>query len=195
MIDLLRNYFGQFSFLANHDLAVLVSATRIQKVSKGEYLVRQGELKQVGFVVLKGLVRTYVLDSRSEEITILLAMEGDTTGAYACILLGEPSTENIQAMEDSLLIVMDISKYDRLFQKNLRFLRLQNTMLKSHLARAAERIHFFSVNSPEERVTKFCEQYPRLLQRVPQKYLASYLGMTTVSFSRIKSRIRDKAQR
>ena len=76
---------------------------------------------------------------------------------------------------------------------NIRLLRLWNKALSNTLDSAIQRIEFFCMLNPEERYRHILEENPTLLQRVPQKYLASYMGVTTVSLSRIKTRITARA--
>lgn len=185
----IKQYFNQYSFLNKSDLKLLFSLMRIRHIAKGEIIVTQGELNRSVFIILSGLFRTYTINSKSEEITVLLSHEGMSTGSFESILLNRTSNENIQAIEDSFVLIFDTHNIEETIFRHPGLITLQNRMLKTQLANAAERIQFFVMNSPEERFKIFKKENPRLLERVPQKYLASYLGMTAVSLSRIKSRV------
>jgi CRP-like cAMP-binding protein len=179
----------QFTFLTLEDIKAIYSLAKIKSVAKGELLVKEGVINKNFFIIISGLLRTYVLTSRGEERTVRLTTEREISGSYASILLNKPSNEYVQALEPGTVAIIDSDKIDRLAKNHARLLQLQNTQLKNTLAETVERVHFFTVLSPEERLLDIQKNSPDLVQRVPQKYLASYIGVTTVSFSRIKARL------
>ena len=84
-----------------------------------------------------------------------------------------------------------MDKFKRLAKQNIHFMSLHNEGLEDSMLDAIERIRFFIMMTPEERYAQLLRKSPHLIQRVPQKYLASYLGVTTVSLSRIRKRISE----
>lgn len=185
-------FFKQFPFVNLQDLRLIYSLGTIKKVNKGEYFINSGEINNKGIFVLEGLLRSFILTSAGEERTLLLCNEGMQAGSHATIFYGEPSIESIEAIEPSTLLLINTKELESLSKSHPRLLLLQNRILKKSLAEAIERIIFYTVLSPEERYISFRDNYPDLNQRVPQKYLASFIGVTTVSLSRIKSRISKK---
>ena len=185
-------YFKEFAFLKIEDLKLLYGLARLKKVQAGEKIINIGELSTYGIVVLRGLLRNYVLTAEGEERTLLLSSEKMATGSYASYLHGKPSTECVEAIEPSLILLIDIQKADKLADKNPRVMKLKNKQLRMTIAEAVERLEFYILLSPEERFLHIQEKRPDFIQRVPQKYLASYLGITTVSLSRIKARVARK---
>lgn len=180
--------FKRFSFLKLSDLLDLYRLCSLKSFEKGEIIAREGEYCEHAFLIRKGIIRTYVLTSDGKERTIRLAKEKTFTSCGASFLSGKPSTEFLEALEDCKVIAINSKKLEELSQQNPRILRLSIEGIKEAFAEAIDRIEFFTVLTPEQRYKQLLEQSPDLIQRVPQKFLASYLGITTVSLSRIRNR-------
>ena len=101
---------------------------------------------------------------------------------------GENSNEYLHAVENCKVIAINTEKLQELSNDNIRILRLSHEGLKEAFLEAINRIEFFTTLTPEARYETLLKQSPELIQRVPQKYLASYIGVTTVSLSRIRNR-------
>ncbi|KAA3638889.1 MAG: Crp/Fnr family transcriptional regulator [Bacteroidetes bacterium] len=180
--------FKRFSFLKLSDLLDLYRLSSLKSFEKGEVIAREGEYCEDAFLIRKGIIRTFVITPEGNERTIRLAKEKDFTSCGASFLFGDPSTEYLEALEDCKVIAVNTKKLEQLSQQNQRVLRLSIEGIKEAFAEAIGRIEFFTVLNPEQRYKKLISESPDLIQRVPQKFLASYLGITTVSLSRIRNR-------
>lgn len=189
MNNIVEEILKSFPFLFEDDVNLLLSISNERIVEAGEILVREGDINTNVHLVLKGLLRSYVITSSGDERTILISKEKMRALSFNSFLKGEPSEVTIEAIEPSHVIVIDSTRLKELLSTQGRFALLAAEGAQSFLVDAMERIHFFTVLSPEERFISFREKHPDLIQRVPQKYLASFLGVTTVSLSRIKARI------
>ena len=189
MIDLLKELYGKFQFLGLAEIAALIKIGRIRQISAGDVLVKTGEWDYNGYVVLKGLLRTYLETPEGDERTVLFASEGMNVTSSATFLHGMPASETIMAIEDSILAVHDIREFEKLCRDYPNLLKLQNVVLKASMAEAIERVAYYTSMNPEERYAHFRTKYPDLINRLPQIYLASYLGVHPVSLSRIRSRL------
>lgn len=178
----------RFKFLKLKDLVALYRICSFKSFKKGELLAKEGEYCQYAFLITKGILRTYVLTNEAEERTIRLAKEKEFTSAGQSFLHGKSSTEYIEALEDCKVIAINTKKLNKLSQENIRILRLAHTGLKEAFSESIKRVEFFTIYTPKQRYESLFQTSPELLQRVPQKYLASYLGITTVSLSRIRNR-------
>lgn len=194
MNNLLIEYFKRFPYLSYEDVKLFLTLGKFKRAKKGELIIPIGSLNYHGIIVLKGLLRNYIVTSEGDEKTLLLSKEGMQTGSYSTIFYDQPSIECIQAIEPSILFLVDSNAVDKIASRHTKLLLFQNKILKNILAESIERIIFFTALSPEERFIHFREKYPDLIERVPQKYLASYIGVTTVSLSRIKNRIVQKSK-
>lgn len=187
-------YFSTFSFIGLDDIKLISSFGKLKRIKAGEIIIKAGDINYNGIFVLKGLLRNYVLTNEGEDRTLLFCKEGNQTGSHATIFYNKPATENIEAIENSVIFMLNSEVMEKIAAKHPKLLKLQNSILKKVLAESVERIIFFTILTPEERYSQLCSEQPKLVKRVPQKYLASYIGVTTVSLSRIKSRIKYKKE-
>jgi CRP-like cAMP-binding protein len=180
--------FKRFNFLKIQDLMSIYKISAFKSFNKGELLASEGKYCECSFLILKGIVRTYILTPEGTERTVKFGKEKDFTSCWASFMYGKTSTEYLQAVEDCKVIAFNTKKLVELTSENIRIFRLYNEGLKEAFREAIMRVEFFTVLSPEQRYKTLLEESPELIQRVPQKYLASYLGITTVSLSRIRNR-------
>jgi CRP-like cAMP-binding protein len=132
------------------------------------------------------------MSTNDEEKTVRFAKEKDFTTCSKSFLNNEPSTEYLQAIEDTKVIIFETAKLKKYTLENIRLMRFWNDALSKTLNDAVERVEFFVSLTPQERYEELLRKAPDLIHRVPQKYLASYIGVTTVSLSRIRSRLVNK---
>lgn len=185
-------YFENFTFLSFSDLKLIYDIATIRKVNAGETLIREGEVNHHVIIILKGLLRNYVITSKGEERTTLLAKEGMQVATPESLFSNTPAFEYIEAIEPSMLVYVDSRKFNKLIKKHPSLLLLKSKNMEKAITRTIDRVRFFTVLSPEERFIELQTKHPEFIQRVPQKYLASFIGITTVSFSRIKTRVYQK---
>jgi CRP-like cAMP-binding protein len=163
-----------------NEILSLDSEEKIKQVKRGEFLQREGELSTSVFFVKKGLLRSYTIDSKGKEHIFMFGSEGWIVADS--VASGEKGELFIDALEDSM--VMPISKTlppKSDFQKLLKRMGvLQKRIIMLMSAPAIERYNHF------------LEVYPDIVQRVPQKMIASYLGITPQALSTIRGKITRK---
>lgn len=192
MFTNILQYFKQFNFLSLEDMRLLSTMCSLKTFQKGEIISRAGTVNYNGVVVLKGLLRAYTITSSGEEITLAFALPGMELGSPPSMFNDLPSIDTIEALESTIVFEVDTRKLDILAQKNFRLTKLHNKILKKTVLNATQRIEFYLTLNSEERFDHLQKTQPELIQRVPQKYLASYIGVTEVSLSRLKTRIMNK---
>jgi CRP-like cAMP-binding protein len=159
-------------------------------VKKGTVLLSQGQRSQESYFVLKGCLRTYyMIDGEEKTTAFYTEMEGITP---QCVLSKEPSGYYISALEDTLITVSTPDMEAEAFEKFPRFETLCRMFSEEQLAKSQLAFDEFKTSSPEERYQRLVQNRPDLLQRVPQRQLASYLGITPQSLSRLRARIFEK---
>ncbi|MCI1265880.1 MAG: Crp/Fnr family transcriptional regulator [Saprospiraceae bacterium] len=189
MFEKVKEAFSHFVFITPKNLVQLASIAKLGSVKKKEHLIKVGDLNYNVVVVLKGLLRHYVVSENGEEKTLRFAPEKKIAAMLDTIFHNKPCTENIMALEDTVYLKFDFREIDRLVSDNLQLLKVQNQVFKEIISENVEQIKFLTVLTPEARYLYFCQSYPNLEQRIKQKYLASYLGITVTSLSRIRARI------
>lgn len=181
-----------FKFLGNinaEEEALIRSSFSQIKVPAKSYLVQEGEVSHSLFFVVKGCARIAINCPTGEDISCYFAQENEWISVYESFLTGEPAQYFIQTLEDCELLVTDRMGIDTIFSKvregNLIGRRLTEGLFMSTVQRLTDFYRF----TPEERFQNFITQSPKLVARLPQQCVASYIGVKPQSLSRIKKRV------
>jgi CRP-like cAMP-binding protein len=163
-----------------------------KKLRKKQYLLQEGDVcKYIAFVE-KGALKSYVIDEAGTERITQFALEGWTIADLYSFLTGEPATYNIDAIEDAELILISKAAHEELLLKVPKYEtynRLQITGAYIALQRRLTSIISLPI---EERYKNLTALYPTIVQRVPQHMIASYMGLTPETLSRVRSRVIGK---
>lgn len=170
----------------------LISHCKIKQVKKGEFLLRQGEKCKHSFFVERGLLRQYSIDNKGKEHILQFAPENWFMTDRESVYFNEPSHYFIQALENSELVLMDENIILTLSKSDPQFLEFNNKLLHNHIRHLQKRITQLLSATAEERYLDFIKIYPDLLLRVPQTLIASYLGITPESLSRVRKELANK---
>lgn len=181
----------KYKFLKIEDLMKLMSIGKLQLIPKNDCFIHTGDtVKKVGFII-SGLIRFYHLKD-GEEYNIVFKKEFETASSFETIILNQPSSYSFEALEDTQMMVYDYDEMEALFIQNHQLERFGRYFIQQELAQAVKIYEGHLFYSPEERYLKFLQDYPDLMNRIPLKHLSSFLGITTVSLSRIRKRIATK---
>lgn len=175
------------------NLLVLFRNVAITSIKKGKIIIQKGDTEKKIFFIRKGLVRSYSTNDQSEEITFQLYPEHHTFGNAHAIFFNEPSKFCYQALEHTKVYSMNYASFLEETAKHPSLLKLNRQFIgEKALKNAFQRVESFVFLSPEERYLKYIKDYPNLINRAPDKYIANILGITPVSLSRIRQRIASK---
>ncbi|TPE42688.1 Crp/Fnr family transcriptional regulator [Pontibacter mangrovi] len=159
---------------------------------KGQFLLRKDEHCNRIFFVESGLLRLFSIDEKGKEHILSFAPENwfvtDRESAY----FNQPSAYYIQALEDSEVVLMDEDFMHLLSRKFPAFTEFNNHLLHNHIRHLQNRINLLLSTSAEDRYLQFVKMYPDILLRVPQTMVASYLGITPESLSRVRKELARK---
>ena len=163
-----------------------------KKLRKKQYLLQEGDICKSICVVEKGALKSYVLDETGEERITAFALEGWTMGDLYSFIKEEPATLNIDALEDCELVLISKPAHDELLQKMAKYeTYIRKLMTDAYMALQKRTTNMISLPL-EDRYKAFMEMYPNLLQRVPQHMIASHMGLSKETLSRVRSRISNK---
>lgn len=172
----------------------LVSKTRQKLVKKGEMVAQEGEVQSWVYFLCSGVLRGFFLDAKGRDITDCFAFQcGDPV--VSCIKIGEPSYVSIEALVDSELLAISVFDLMELLNKEPELLRIYNALLTNALRYHWSMKALMYQYSAMERYQWFLKYYPGLIERVSGKHVASLLGMTSVTLSRLKRVIRESRAR
>jgi len=170
----------------------LIEKCKVLKVGRGSFLLRQGEICKHSFYVEKGLLRYYSIDEKGKEHILQFAPEQWFVTDRESVYFNQPSHYFIQALEDSTVILLNEHFITQLSQKDKAFIEFNNKLLHNHIRHLQNRINQLLSATAEERYLDFIKIYPDLLLRVPQSMVASYLGITPESLSRVRKDLATK---
>jgi len=192
MFDLLRDHIEKRVHLSDEEFQICIGYFIPKKLRKHQFLLHEREVcKNVGFVN-SGCLREYTIDNQGTEHIIQFAIPDWWVSDLHSFLSGTPSTYNIDALQDSVVLLLEKTARDYLLDacpKMERFFRL--LMEANHVA-TQERVAAALSLSAEERYLKFMKTYPEMLEHIPQNQIASYLGITPQSLSRIRKELTQK---
>lgn len=165
----------------------------IKSLKKGEILIPEGATSKDVFLIRKGLIRSYSTDDMEDEITFQLYPEYHVISNLHALLFNEPSKFNYQALEYTKVYSIDYNSIIEMTSKNPKLLEINRKFIgRKAMRQAFQRVESFVFLSPEERYKKYVKDYPNVINRAPDKYIANVLGITPVSLSRIRKRIATK---
>lgn len=185
------DHLNQFLALNEQEKEFLMQAVGLREFSKGSILLKTEEISQSFYFNLKGCVRLYY-EIEGEEKTAFFYTENQFISSYESFTRQLPSRHSLQCIEDCQLVEIGLEAAAKLLAFSPKFEALARIMMEEELIIYQEIISSFITLKPEERYLKLSEESPALFQRIPQYHLASYLGITPESLSRIKKRRMEK---
>lgn len=191
MISNLINILGNFANLEENEIKLIESSFEPYALPKGEFFLKEGEVsKYVGFLN-KGLVR-YFVDKDGEESTFEFTSEGEFIGDYQSFRNASVSVQNIQAIEDCELLVIDYPKIQNIYNTTKNGNLIGRQIITHRFEIMVNQILEAYMQNHQDRYRSFVEKYYGLTQRIPQYLIASYVGVRPESLSRIRKRfVRD----
>ena len=189
MLDVLLDYMRKFVDLPESDLMAIAEKVPVEIFEKGTLLQDQGAPVEKCYFVLKGLVRQFHYDEDGNEITSNFFMEEQSVVIFSGKNGEETSPYYLECLEACVLVVGDLATEQASYEENPILEGMTRRMIESDLGDLQEKYTKFIASSPEERYRALLEEKPLLVERVAQHQLASYLGITPESLSRIKKRV------
>ena len=163
-----------------------------KKVAKNEFLLREGEICLDTFFVEKGLLRMYSLDKNGKEHVIKFAPENWLISDRSSLNFNEKSKFYIEAIEDTEVFILGNDFFTKMIENYPHIAERNDLLLQKHIRNLQNRVNSLLADTAEERYMNFIKMYPDILLRVPQWMVASYLGITPESLSRVRKELARK---
>lgn len=181
------------TLLSPENLEKLIAAFQVVRVKRKQLIIQPGFLAKYRIYVLKGAFHSYVIDDKGNEHTIQVAVEDWWISDYDSYIYQKPATQFVEALENSTILRIDHHTEQQLKAANLELATLFRVMAEHSAAYLARRIVSNLTQSAAERYNDFVAKYPKVVQRLPQYALASYLNMTREFLSKIRNdKVRKK---
>ena len=166
------------------------TATKIFKAKT--ILLSAGELSNETYFVNSGILRSFYINDNIIEHVLHFACEGWWIGDMYSYISEKPGNLFIEVLEDAEIVMLSKENHQELYQEIPKLERFFRILAENSLVSHQERLMDNLSLTAEERFEKFCSKYPTLIQKVPQKQIASYIGVTPEFFSKMKSRLLKK---
>lgn len=186
MFDVFEKYLTSRIVLTGAELAEIQDASVIKKLRKRQYLLQQGDIWRQNAFICQGCLRSYRVDALGNEHILNFAVENWWTGDRESLINGTASQSNIDALEDSVILLIEKERFELLCHKIPVLNELVHHIIQRSFIASQERIHASISYGAEEKYQHFIKTRPELVHRVPQHMIASYLGISPETLSRIR---------
>jgi len=186
--EVLFNYIQEISgkLLSEDDKHLLMAHFKPKRLRKRQYFLQEGDVcKYIGFIV-KGSARTFTVDEKGHENILKLAVENWWLADFESFYLLTPSRFNIEALEDLEALQSTNAQIEESLKQIPAFAAMQNVISQNNTIATQKRMQAAFSYTAEERYEDLVSNYPQFLQRFPQNMIASYLGISPETLSRIK---------
>lgn len=188
MKETLRKFISNLDTFDQNEINAIVENTNLEFFKKGTVFLREGDICNKCYFVLSGCVRQYQIAEGTEKTTAFFTEE-QAAVLYSSYMNREPSKHYLSCVEDCILITGTREEEQKLHKDYPKLEFLTHTLMLRDYSKIQERLSSFINHSPEERCQILMKNQPSLINRVPLHQLASYIGVTPESFSRIRKRI------
>lgn len=187
MEALLENIFRYITLTAG-ETERFFSLVEEKKIRKKQLLLQDGDICKHSIFVKQGCLRGYTIDKQGTEHNITFAPAGWWIADLYSLFTGKPGQLFIETTSDSVIQLLSREKQEQLFQEIPAFERFFRILTENALVSNQQRVIDNLSLSAQERYLKFCERYPTLINELPQKHIASYIGVTPEFFSKMLSK-------
>lgn len=186
----MRNFIARFISFSDDEWRLLQSITSRRSLKKGEFVLKAGEVCNHVTFINKGFVRIYNIVN-DEDLTLNFSFEGNFITDFASLISRNPTSDNIIAMEDVEILQIRYDNLQRAYSQSPTWERFGRLMAEHILLFVLSRNKSLLFNTPEERYLKLMRERPKVMAKVPLKYIASCLGVTPEALSRIRKRLAE----
>jgi CRP-like cAMP-binding protein len=192
MYDLLQKKISDIINISSEEFEFCKTLFQPKKLRKRQYLLQEGDVCKYTIFVESGLLRTFTIDEKGTEYILQFAFEGWWMGDIYSFLTDEPSVYNIEALENCELLLLTRPSWELLLNRIPVFERYFRILIQNNLIATQRRLMGSMSKTAEEKYTGLLDKFPGCLQRLPQHMIASYLGITPETLSRIRSQMASR---
>ena len=192
MFSVFADYLKQKIAISDEQLNKVEPLFKTKKVEKGKIILQLGEVCQYTYFVTRGCLRSYVIDDKGKEHILQFAIENWWISEQVSFMNHEPAIYFIDAVEDTEFVQTDEQGWQTFHQIVPAATEMNRKLQMNSLRSFQKRLISHLSASGEERYTSFIKTYPPLALRLPQKMIASYLGVTPESLSRIRKELANQ---
>jgi CRP-like cAMP-binding protein len=193
MFSVFRQYVDGRIKLTEEEFQLIESVCTFKKLRRHQFLLQEGDVWRYNAFICAGIVRAYKIDDKGQEHILHFAMENWWTGDRESLTSGQPSQLNIDALDDAVILLINKENFEMICDKIPAFNKMVNQIINNSFITLQNRLNAAISYTAEEKYRQFLEKSPGLALRVPQQMIASYLGITPETLSRIKKQITKRS--
>lgn len=186
-MDKLRYHIEQITALTNEEFDYIQSFFTIKRVRKGQFLIHEGDDVKHEYLVLSGIYRVFYMDADGKEHIVQFAKENWWMSDYYGFFKQKTSATFIECMEEGEVLYSTLHARETLAAEMHKMEHFYRVKLTNGYMALQQRIKLLLTRTPQQRYEEFLNLYPDLMQRVPKKYIAQYLGVSRETLSRLYS--------
>ncbi|MEJ0105492.1 MAG: Crp/Fnr family transcriptional regulator [Bacteroidota bacterium] len=186
MYEVFQKYLDSKIVLSKEQSAWIQSFSTVKRIRKHQYLLQEGDVCRQNIFISKGCLRGYSIDEKGIEHIVMFGIENWWIGDRQSLLSGEPAKFNIDAVEDSEVVLFSKHEFDMICRQIPVFNDMVNTILQKAFISLQNRMNATISLSALEKYEYFVERYPDFARRIPQGMIASYLGISPETLSRAR---------
>lgn len=186
--DTLCKHFDRYLALAPEEVAALKARSRVRRLKRRGFLLQEGEVCRHYTYVVSGCLRMFEMDGKGAEHNLQFALENDWIADIGSFHTEQPSGLFIEALEDCTVVCIEHADLLHLYTHHPKFDRNFRVIIEDQYVALQQRVLRRNASSAGERYAHFVAQHPELVKRVPGVHVASYLGITPESLSRLRAR-------
>jgi CRP-like cAMP-binding protein len=184
-----KNYIKQITPISDKEFDETVIFFQEQTLRKGDFFIKQDKVcKQIAFIV-KGTLRTYYIKDKAEETTSCFCTENSLTTSYKSFILQQPSALSIQALEDTELLVIDYEHLQELYSKSIVWQNIGRAVAEREYIVMEQYASILNNETAKEKYLRLLKEQPNVLQKASIEDIASYLGVTRRTLTRIRKEV------
>lgn len=187
--DLILQHVAKHIQLEQAEIDFFISLLQHRTLQRKDFLLQQGEVCKNEHFIIKGCLRTYTIDDNGTEHILMFGVEDWWVGDLYSFLTQTPSGYFIDALEDAEVLQISKANLDKLYEQVPKFERFFRLIIQNAFIAQQKRINQNLSFSAEQRYLDFIKTYPNLEQRIPQKQIAAYLGITPVFLSILRRKL------
>jgi CRP-like cAMP-binding protein len=192
MFESFKIYISDKATLTENELERIESLSVEKKLRKKQYLLQEGEVDKHLTFIVKGCLRSYRVSSDGYEHILNFGIENWWMGDFESHITGSPSKSNIDALEDSELLIWAVGNFKLLLAEIPGLKLFYERSYQKRLAAVNNRIYDVISSSAEDKYNDFIKKYPDIFNRVPLHMIASYLGVSRKTLSRVRGQFANK---
>ena len=189
MINNFKNFIKQIATISDKEFDETVIFFQEQTLQKGDFFVKQGKVCRHIAFILKGALRTFYINDKGEETTSCFCTPDGFTTSYKSFILQQPSTLSIQALEDTELLVIDYDHLHKLYSTSNAWQTIARTITEREYMAMEQYASVLNNETAKEKYLRLLKEQPNVLQKANVEDIASYLGVTRRTLSRIRQEI------